>query len=60
MLKKMREAFAMHIFFNKNIGVFQILTFEILTNQLTTSLGLNNRAQMFDIGLIVYSIKNVM
>ena len=43
----MREAFAMQkllrFFSTKNIGIFQILTFEILT----TSLVLNNRAQLF-------------
>ena len=50
----MREALhcnckASHIFSTKNIGLFQILTFEILTKrELTTSLVLNNRAQMFE------------
>ena len=36
-VKKMREAFAMqnasHIFSTKNIGIFEILTFEILTSR---------------------------
>ena len=44
----MREAFAVKSllhFLNKNIGKFQISTFEILTKRkLTTSLVLNNRA----------------
>ena len=47
-VEKMREAFALQkllTFFNKNIGLFQILTFEILTKRsLTMSLVLNNRA----------------
>ena len=34
-VEKMREAFASHIFSTKNIGIFQILTFEILTKHLT-------------------------
>ena len=29
-VEKMREAFASHIFSTKNIGEFQLLTFEIL------------------------------
>ena len=44
----MREDFAKasHIFSTKNIGIFQILKYEILTKrQLTTSLVLNNQAQ---------------
>ena len=48
-VEKMREAFAKasHIFSTKNNGVFQILTFEILTKHyLTMSLVLNNRALM--------------
>ena len=45
----MREAFAMQkllsFFQQKNIGIFERLTFEILTSrELTTSLVLNNRA----------------
>ena len=40
----MREAIAVHFFFNKNIGRFQISTFKILTKR--TSLVLNNRAQV--------------
>ena len=47
----MREAFAVQKLFTffqqKNIGIFEILKFEILTKrQLTTSLVLNNRALM--------------
>ena len=47
----MREAFALQkllsFFQQKNIGVFEILTFEILTKRkLTMSLVLNNRAQI--------------
>ena len=39
---------ASHIFSTKQIGIFGILTFEILTSRsLTTSLVLNNRAQVF-------------
>ena len=49
LVDKMREAFVpqkLLTFFNKNIGIFEILTFEILTKrQLTTSLVLNNWAQ---------------
>ena len=47
LVETMREAAkASHIFFNKNIGIFEILTFEILTShKLTTSLVLNNWAQ---------------
>ena len=45
----MREAFALQkllTFFHKNIGIFEILTLEILTKRsLTTSLDLNNRVQ---------------
>ena len=48
----MREAFALqelHTFFvNRNTGIFEILTFYILTKRpLATSLVLNNRAQEF-------------
>ena len=51
-VQTMKEAFALQklfkFFFNKNIGIFQILTFEILTKRyLTTSIVLNNRAQGF-------------
>ena len=50
-IEKMRSfcsAKASHIFQQKNNGVFQILTFEILTKRyLTTSLVLNNRALDF-------------
>ena len=50
-VEKMREAFALQkpltFFSTKNIGIYQILTFEILTKRLlTTSLVLNNRAQV--------------
>ena len=51
----MREAFALQkllTFFNKNIGVFKILMFEVLTKRsLTTSLVLNNWAQHAELGL---------
>ena len=41
---------ASHIFSAKNIGVFEILAFEILTKRkLTRSLVLNNHAQYFGI-----------
>ena len=43
LVEKMREAFAVekllycksfsHFFFNKNIGIFQMLTFEIITKR---------------------------
>ena len=49
-VQKMREAFAKasHIFSTKNIGIYEILTFEILTkHELTTSLVLKNRAQLY-------------
>ena len=49
-VEKMTKAFALQklltFFQQKNIGIFEILTFEILTSpQLTTSLVLNDRAQ---------------
>ena len=45
-VKKLREAFkTFSHFFNKNIGVFEILTIEILTTrELTTLLVSNSRA----------------
>ena len=51
----MREAFAKasHIFSTKNTGIFEILTFEIVTRNfnetLTTPLVLNNRALMLTV-----------
>ena len=50
-VKKMRESFctakAFHIFSTKNIGISEILMFEILRSRdLTTSLVLNNRPQV--------------
>ena len=49
----MREASALQkllTFFKKNIGLFQILTFEILMKcYLTTLLVLNNQAQTFSV-----------
>ena len=48
----MREA--SHIFSTKNIDIFEILTFEVLTNRsLMTSLVLNNWAQLY---LHVYGV----
>ena len=50
-VEKMREAFALQkilTFFNKNIAVFEIFKFEILTKRLLRmSLVLNNRSQLF-------------
>ena len=57
LLKKIRKAFAMQCksfshFVNKTIGVFEILTFEILSkSKLTTSLVLNNLARLFKASL---------
>ena len=49
-VEKMREPFAMQkllIFLDKNIGIFEILTFGIITSRsLTTSLVLNNLDQI--------------
>ena len=42
----MREAF--HVFSTKNIGIFEILTFEILTSRKLMMLVLNNRAQNYE------------
>ena len=47
------------LFQQKNIGVFEILMFEILTKQyLTTLLVLNNRAQAFNIIVLVLSVSD--
>ena len=56
----MRKAFALQkaslIFSTKNIGIFEILMFEILTSrQLTTSLVLNNRTLTL---FLQYHIRN--
>ena len=52
-VEKMSAAFAMQMlltFLTKNIRIFQILTFKILTKRyLTTSLVLNNRAQIYGV-----------
>ena len=52
---------ASHIFFfNKNIGIFEILTFEIFTKRyLTTSLALNNRALILSCGLLKGNIVEI-
>ena len=43
------SAKASHIFSTKNIGIFEILTFEILTSrELTTLLVLNNQAKLYN------------
>ena len=51
-LEKMREA--SHIFSTKNIGIFQVLAFEILTKPLlTVSLVLNNWVQISKIIIVI-------
>ena len=60
-VEKMREAFALTLFQQNKTGIFEILTFEILTSrQLTTSLVLNNRALVSERALLLLCCRSAL
>ena len=46
-MKKMRDAFCTHIFSTKNVGIFEILRFEILTKRKPRRRCLNGAMSLF-------------